>query len=64
MRNPVLYREVTGESLEERDKVVHHTQQYVDDSSNVIRTNKFDELRKYIEKYMKLLKTFYFANKL
>ena len=46
------------------NNIIHHTIQYVDDSSNIIGAKNHIELEQYIQKYFKILEAFYNINKL
>ena len=45
-------------------EVIHHTIQYVDDSTNIISSNDVEKLQKYINNYFLVIESFYNINKL
>ena len=59
-----MYKNITEKPLVVVNNASHHTQQYVDDSSNVVGTNSRSEMKQYTEQFMTLLESFYSANKL
>ena len=64
MKNPKLYYELTGETLEIVDNIKHEIICYVDDTQHVVSANSHDEVTKYLNQLHKLLHAFYTHNSL
>ena len=62
MKQPIFYREVTEQCEPANNDVIHHTENYVDDSTNNIGADSLQELEEYVGDYMKLLYAVYDAN--
>ena len=63
--NNDLYTKITGgNSKIEYEGIEHKIIQYVDDTNNVISSNKVENLQPYIDGYFKLIEGFYYINKL
>ena len=62
MDDPIMYRELTGNSSKDNTSVLHHTENYVDDSTSNIGADSIPELQLYVDCYIKLLYAVYDAN--
>ena len=63
--NTKIYNKLTNDTTDIIPNTIEHvTIQYVDDSNNIITSNDNVGLELYINKYFKLLESFYNLNKL
>ena len=63
--NTKIYNKLTNDTQQIIPKTIEHvTIQYVDDSNNIITSNDSNGIELYINKYFKLLESFYNLNKL
>ena len=63
--NSELYQSMTNDYTTKLTKNIDHSIiQYIDDSTNLVSSNDCNELQIYINKYFKILETYYNCNKL